>query len=389
MDGKRMFRLAVWGLMITCCVASNSKAAPPWVVNLVSFNQVEADTEKDYNLTESNGPYLIMATSFSGDEEGSLRQAKELVLELRKRYKLPAFVYKKTIELSKAQGRGFDSFGDPVNMQYKAGDHFEEVAVLVGEYSSVDSADAQKTLKTIKYAKPKCLELNDRENTNQTLAGWREIQRDLQQKIGSKKQEKGPLGHAFLVPNPLLPPGFFAQKGLDPFLVELNKDLEYSLLKCPGKYTVQVATFKGEVIIKQSEIEAVQSGKKKITGGLVEAANKATLLTQALRMKGYEAYEFHDRNASIVTVGSFDSVGVPLADGRIEINQKILAIMKNFGATPVNAEINDPNSNALNSKPQSLAGIYFDIQPIPVQVPKASLSDMMKKDAPERINFKE
>jgi hypothetical protein len=80
---------------------------------------------------------------------------------------------------------------------------------------------------------------------------------------------------------------------------------------------------------------------------------------------------------------------VPLADGRIEINQKILAIMKQFGATPVNAEINDPNSNALNSKPQSLAGIYFDIQPIPVQVPKANLSDMMKQDAPERINFKE
>ena len=33
---------------------------------------------------------------------------------------------------------------------------------------------------------------------------------------------------------------------------------------------------------------------------------KAHKMTVALRAKGYEAYEFHDRYASIVTVGSYD-----------------------------------------------------------------------------------
>ena len=90
-------------------------------------------------LTENNGPYLIMAYSFSG--EGAEKQAQELVLELRKRYKLPAYIYKKRFELSKAQGRGFDSYGDPVQMSYHAGDKLEEVAVLVGDYPSLEDSD--------------------------------------------------------------------------------------------------------------------------------------------------------------------------------------------------------------------------------------------------------
>jgi len=44
---------------------------------------------------------------------------------------------------------------------------------------------------------------------------------------------------------------------------------------------------------------------------LEAAAEKAHRLAKALRMKGYDAYEFHDRYASIVTVGSFNSAGTP------------------------------------------------------------------------------
>ncbi|MCC6124876.1 MAG: hypothetical protein IT426_07940 [Pirellulales bacterium] len=386
MYGKEIFRFVGCGLILLGGIFARSQAAPPWV-NLVSFNRVEADPDKDYALTENHGPYLIMACSFSG--EGAEKQAQDLVLELRKRYKLPAYLYKKTIQLTQAQGRGFDSFGEPVRMKYRAGDRFEEVAVMVGEYAAVDDSEAQRTLKKIKYAKPKCLELTEGEATNQTLAGWREMQGKLQEAIGSKMREKGPMGHAMITSNPLLPPGFFAQKALDPFLVELNKDLEYSLLNCPGKFTVQVATFKGHVEIKPDKIAAIQSGKEKIKGGLVDAANKATQLTQALRIKGYEAYEFHDRNASIVTVGSFNSVGSPLPDGRIELDPKILAIMKTFGAKPVDAQLGDEQT--LNTAVKSLAGINFDVQPIPVQAPKASLSASLNRGRGEveRIDFRE
>ncbi len=70
------------------------------------------------------------------------------------------------------------------------------------------------------------------------------IQQEMYQVIGSDKKEKGPMRHAMIATNPLLPPDYFAPKGLDPFVADMNKDLEYSLLKCPGKYTVQVATFR-------------------------------------------------------------------------------------------------------------------------------------------------
>ena len=48
------------------------------------------------------------------------------------------------------------------------------------------------------------------------------------------------------------------------------------------------------------------SGRSK----LEEAAYNAHLLVVALRKQGVEAYEFHDRHESLVTIGSFDSVGV-------------------------------------------------------------------------------
>ena len=92
-------------------------------------------------------------------------------------------------------------------------------------------------------------------------------------------------------------------------------------------------------------------------------------LTEALRERGIEAYEFHDRCESIVTIGSFDTVGTPREDGKIEINPAVLQIMKAYGAEK---EALDGTSQAV--RPRSLEGIRFDVQPIPVRVPKTSLA---------------
>ena len=98
---------------------------------------------------------MIMACSFSGD--GAEKQAQELVLELRKRYKLPAYIYKGQFDPGEAQGRGVDEYGNPHKWQYQKykdskdkdkAKHPEltEIAVLVGDYPSADDADAQETL---------------------------------------------------------------------------------------------------------------------------------------------------------------------------------------------------------------------------------------------------
>jgi hypothetical protein len=378
MNGKRMFRLWMIASIWTGWF-SLAGAAPPWG-ELIAMKSVDADPEKVYRVTESNGPWMVMACSFSGD--GAEKQAKDLVLELRKRYKLQAYTYQGHFDPGEAQGRGVDEFGNPRKWNYvkykdskdkEKARHPElvETAVLVGNFRSADDPDGQAVLQKIKTASPHCLDVKEGQHTNQTLAGWRAIQRQVQESLGGEKKSTGFMGHAFITTNPSLPPEYFSQKNtVDDFIIALNKDVPYSLLDCQGKYTVQVATFKGNVVIKQDEIQAIQNGDKAMKSELGLAAEKADKLAQALRMKGYDAYQFHDHNASIVTVGSFDSVGTPRADGKIEINPEIHKIMKTFGAEATTL----PGQSVPVTPLKTLVGIPFDIQPIPVQVPKRSFS---------------
>ena len=49
-------------------VAGNSvRGAGPWD-KLLTAQRVDADPQKAYNLTEQNGPWMIMACSFSGEK---------------------------------------------------------------------------------------------------------------------------------------------------------------------------------------------------------------------------------------------------------------------------------------------------------------------------------
>ena len=336
MSGKWMFRLSmavgVW------CAASAAQSSP-WS-DLISLNRVDTDATKPYTIAEENGPWMVMACSFSG--KGAEKQAHELVLELRKRYKLPAYIYLGHFDPGEAQVRGVDKFGNKRKGAYykfkdtKNADHPDlvEIAVLVGNFRTADDPKAHAMLNTLKYAKPKCLEVKEGQATNQTLTGWRLAQQQVYEMIGSSKRQQGPMRHAFIVPNPLLPPDYFNQKGLDEETIALNKDVPHSLLDCPGKYTVQVATFKGNAVIRQADIRDIEDGRKEMGSQLAVAAQQADALVKKLRELGYEAYQFHDRYSSIVTVGSFKSPGTTMPDGHIEFDPTITRIVETFRAGP-------------------------------------------------------
>jgi hypothetical protein len=219
----------------------------------------------------------------------------------------------------------------------------------------------------LKTAQPDCLRPKEGKSSDLSLSTWRGWQNEARRVLGMKDGEKGPMGHAFITTNPLRPKSFYANKGIDKFVEQINSDNPYSLLRCPGKYTVQVATFHGLVTIDQQKIRDLQRSQNFDGGALAQAGEKAIKLAEALRAKHYEAYVLHDRYASIVTVGSFDSVGSPRPDGRIEINPRIHELMQRFSATPV------PGANGA-LEPHTLLGIPFDIQAIPVEVPRRSLS---------------
>ncbi|MEE8452777.1 MAG: hypothetical protein V3R99_12710 [Thermoguttaceae bacterium] len=338
------------------------------MTSLLSFSRVDADPDKDYRVSEDNGPWMIMACPFSG--EGAHEQARELVLELRRRYKLEAYIHPVKFELGDARPRGMNRYGEPVKGRYRNGSQLKEIAVMVGNYQSADDPETQNALQKLKHSHPKCLEIGEDKQTNRSLARWRMIEQRMQKIIGSDKQKSGPMGHAFVTTNPLLPKDFFAAPGVDKLVVEMNKHVTHSLLKCPGRYTVRVATFKGNVFIEPEKIREIEAGKV-VESKLAKAAEMAHLLTEALRLKGYDAYEFHDRYSSSVTVGSFNATGMPGVDGKIVVDPRIRTIIETFGARPLDGPT---PRGAVPAHLKTLNGIPFDVQPMLIHVPKRSIS---------------
>lgn len=366
------------GRGLICLMASGwlfpaTTQAEPFWQRLNFLKHIEADPEKDYHLTEANGPWLVMAATFLGDD--SEQQAQDLVLELRREYKLEAYLHHRVFDFSgNVDGAKVNKYGEAAKMRYRRDESYKEVAVLVGNFPSVDDRDAQKVLDRIKHLHPATL---DPEKVSRPLSGLRELQRHAWLAMEDEKRDRGPMARAFIVTNPLLPPEFFNPPGLDPLVVEMNKGVENSLLKCPGQYSVQVATFTGDVTLDQAKIAKLQNASfSSAESRLAEAALKAHEMTMALRAKGYEAYEFHDRYMSIVTVGSFDSVGTPRADGQTEINPEIHRIMETFGSQNLNNTADANSVHARSLKTKSFKQLPYDIQPLPVQVPKPAASSL-------------
>ena len=342
--------------------------------------KVEADPKKDYFLKDSDGNWLAMAAKFS-DEKAAYR-AKKLAYELRKAYKMEAFVFKFD------PSRNLDAFSAEVdaakNFHYQTAQSVE-YAVLVGGYPVGDDLELQKTLDRLRRCQPESLK--DDPASKALAQKFQEMARKDQKYAGY-----GPMGGAFAVPNPLLPKEFFSQKGIvDSYVEKLNSDGKYSLLNNDKLYTVRVATFSGDVAMyKNTQGPKTDEMKSRLR----YAGLRAAALCEALRNAGVEAWEFHDRDCSFVTVGSFDSYGVEQANGQIELNPKIDQIMKKYGgklvdgadgrskyrAYTVVVDVPDPESTALRPKKKRLE-LACDLRPVIIVVPQRSGEASVRKIA--------
>jgi hypothetical protein len=369
MHGKLPLGLLLLGCGILAGISNTALADPPWRT-ILAFHRPDADPNQAYPVTEQSGPWLITAATFAG--EGAEQQAHELVIELRKRYKLASYTHEMHFDFTgSVQGRGLDSTGEPQKMHYRRKKEFEEIAVLVGDFPAIDHPDLQRTLQKIKTAQPEALAPQQGKPSYQQLGAYRngEFSVVVGGRVVDQRKAPGPMAHAFVTRNPLLPEEYFVAKGVDKLVMEMNKHVTHCLLDCPGKYTVKVATFTGNVTIKPDDIRKIESGEK-TNSRLAQAAVDAHLLTEALRAKGYAAYEFHDRYSSIVTVGSFDTIGTKLANGKIDLHPQVFTIMQVFGAERKNVP---GQAQPMVGAPKNLAGIPLDVQPIPVEVPKRSI----------------
>ena len=364
---------------------------------LAPRKKIEANPQGDYTLSIEQGPWLVMATSYSG--EAGEAEARELVLELRSKYNLPAYYYGMTFQMEESNpGRGIDNYGQRIRRRYQRGDEILQHAVLVGNFPSLGDPAAQEMLQKIKYLSPASLTTDENKPTSQSLAVVRKFHNLLHKKAGTSS-EKGPLGHAFMTRNPLLPKEYFVPQGVDEEVAKWNRGVEYSLMNCRGNYSMRVATFKGHSSLKAANQKNPSIKSEKASTALHVAAQNAHFLTTALRKKGWEAYEFHDRYESYVAIGSFQD-GTLLPNGQIVLKHPdVQTIINTFGArTPQNIFNRPAEQDILleqqqkarfqqllsKSKgqvgqgfyPKRFVGLPFDIDPIPVRVPRQSISSV-------------
>jgi hypothetical protein len=365
--------------------------------------------EKTPDLNQNAGPWLIMVSSFSG-EDGP-QQAARLAHELRTKHRLKAYTYTHAFEFdttSRAMGNTAIELADgqktivpsSLTMTSLSPTRFDETAVLVGDFSALDDPHAQRTLAKIKSIEPETLagvEFSDIAEDDNLAGGrlnaWRMFsaaERDRRRSefvaaADTDSELNVSLKSAFLLANPMLPEEFFQARTVDKLIIDLNNGREFSLFNNPGTYSVRVATFSGAMIVDQNEISRIkQEEERKLRNReaynekelkLVNAEKKAILLTRELRRQGFDAYEFHDRHESYVCVGSFDYLTKEDSQGVKQNNPAIEDMILKFkGKSTQN--VGGVVQSQTFPLPRKFveAGVACDVQPLPVLVPKIEQS---------------
>lgn len=285
---------------------------------------------KKYKLTKQHGPWMIMVASFSTPPPDRLGEgltpeeaAAELVFELR-RSGIPAYAFSQQDIVDNVATT--DRLGRERMRRYVS--QKGSVCVLAGNYGSSTEHKAQATLSWIKKYHPKFLQ--DVQADNGFI---KKLQNGGLYRLTPGRP--GPLSGALLTVNPFLSPEEAQSQQRDPLLIKLNAGHDFSLTENPRKYTIVVASFHGRSLTQVADQKFEDRQKQfKISGSLGEAGDNAWQMVRLLRQGGFnitnpgaqgktfEAYVYHDRYRSIVTVGGFDSPEDP----------RIRQIMTLFGA---------------------------------------------------------
>jgi len=355
-------------VMLSVCIAATApgvlQAAPPSLLKIFGKTpQAEAAANDPRKLTEVDGPWMILAASFAGSS--GREQAEALADELSKEMGMPTFIHEENFDFT---GKIEQPSSTGRVLRYANQAQYQAFAVLVGEYDSVDHPQLVKDLKRIKAYKPKGAGVSEAEeattSTPETpMDAVKNLQRGLVKRLG--KTPPGPLGNAFATTNPMLPEEYFMIPEVDSFVMELNSRVEYSLLDNPGKFTVVVATFSGlTTIVDGKKDKEFEPSSERMDA----CAMNAHIMVTELRKQGIEAYEFHDRTRSLVTIGSFNELGHSKPGGGFEYIPGIRRVMENHRA----GNDVEPTKFGPGIRARHVASIPYDINPTPIAVPKKS-----------------
>jgi hypothetical protein len=315
--------------------------------------------ESMYTVRPQAGKWLVCVTTNYVGAQGRL-MAEELVTELRRDYKLNAYLFdytaedakkeKQRVEYLKEQQRKFaEEMGmkDVHSRGVKTVHYEEQFGVLVGGdgagWPTMEAA--RKGLDHLRKLKPPSEKLLDK--TVVVAPGSREI----------KEAPVNPFLGAFVVHNPSLPPERDPDAGKpDPMIKELNSGESYSVLKCRKPWTLAVKVFQGTTILQTGGTSGGsimgKLGMSKNTGDVLDAgARTAHGLAELLRKLNFEAYVLHTRGCSVVCVGNYDRSDDP----QLIQNQKTLANLELKGLPDFTA-------------PDRCMRLFA--QPLPMEIPR-------------------
>jgi hypothetical protein len=366
--------------VVCVCSTSDVSADPPFS-NL--FRKSSAKQGSVSELKPEHGPWLIFAASFDGPE--AKRRAEALAQDFQQDYGLPAFIMNKKFDFTELMyGSGIREDGRQKVMKYRDRKVVESYAVLVGEFDSTESPTLKSTLDNVKTAKPKSLMAPGADPDKQDVSSVKGFRNML--RSSAKDKTPGPLETAFATRNPLLPLDFFQAPEMEKFVYDLNRDPgynEHSLLDCKGKYSVRVMTFRGDDQFISWGRNASGGGNqedKDKPSALEIAAEQAYLATKALRGAGIEAYQFHDRTQSIVTIGSFDALGTSDANNQFQYSPEIQKVIAKFGPS---SNMRDTSEFGLNFGSAVQPRLLFDV------VPQNQIPELTSGSRKEKLeNFK-
>ncbi|HKM54755.1 MAG TPA: hypothetical protein VJY33_15205 [Isosphaeraceae bacterium] len=265
------------------------------------------DPIEPWLLTREAGPFMVLAKTFRGKGPEVDRMALALAKELHDKYGLPAYILRSKDFPGKSNIRGVPPTADrevvQANVQtpekYRT---YDEAAVLVGNVKTEKEAAA--LLHKVKKIKPECL------SSMPSIFKWREG-----------------LQTALRTTNPYVAAQYLYPHTHDRLIVQINQTSR-SIVNCPGRYSLQIAEFAGRSTFndKDERFQGILSLKK---SPLATAASDAEHLADRLandpdiQKLRQPIYVYHDRTASRVFFGSFNTEKDPAA---VEVRDELLKL---------------------------------------------------------------
>ncbi len=287
---------------------------------------------ESYLLQRNNGPFMVLAYTFRGPDAAKYAQA--LVMELRGKHRLPAYVWYLRIQPGHSNIRNVpptaarDVQGSEKVQGAETYRSYDEAAVLVGDCKTID--ESEDLLHKVKKVRSEVVDglpsiwtwrkgkgLSRATLTTNPMAPNQALY-TAQERVAAGAAPGAPpspvLASGASVDPSVLTASFNPIRKADPLIKQMNSGPR-SAFQCPGPYTLQVAEFLGRTSIDPLD-QRLNNDSLLKQGPLAAAAADAEGLAESLtRCKSldrrYVPYVFHDRTSSRVYLGSFSGPGDP------------------------------------------------------------------------------